>query len=73
MSTWFRHIWKLKSCKASIGHKQLVMLHCERTKDLLNDVQLIDFAVSRENWLSVRYFSHNAADGPHIHPETIVS
>jgi hypothetical protein len=36
------------------------------THHFLDDVDLVEFTVSREHWLAVDEFAHNAADGPHI-------
>lgn len=48
------------------------MLVGQRAHHPLDYVQLVDLRVTGKYGLSVADLSHDAADGPHVHPEGVV-
>ena len=60
------YLWKLKALISAIPIKFILQEVWEWPQDLLDDEQLIHFAVTREEGLTVHELTHNAAYSPDI-------
>lgn len=61
-----RNIWELQTLESSVAAEFFLKEVRKWTKHFLNNVELINFRVSREQRLSIHKLAHNAPDGPDV-------
>lgn len=61
------HIWKFESHESRILCELFLLERRQRSQNLLNLKELINFALTWKQWLSVRQLSHYAANRPYIY------
>lgn len=63
---WLSYVRKFEADEARVFCKLLLLERCEGTEDLLDLEQLVDLALTREQWLTICQLAHDAADGPDV-------
>lgn len=60
------NVRKLKTLVSCVPAEFVLKEIRKWTEDFLNNVELVNFRISREQWLSIHQLSHDASDSPNV-------